>query len=287
MNRAIICGTGILAVALSAIAQPPPPSAPTPPPARPMRVYAYTPGGSYLGVGVREIDSARVKELNLKQELGVELTQLEPGGPAEKAGMKVGDVIVEFNGQKIDGTEQFVRMVRETPPGRQVKLGVLRKGASQTLTATIGQKKELEPRARVAPRIEMPEMTMPMPMPDIPMANMTWRTGMLGVEVEGLGPQLAEYFGVKEGVLVRSVVKDSPAQKAGLKAGDVILKVDENKITNPRELTSSLRMVKGKRRTYSVRLMREHRETSLDVTIDEDHSEWVPNARTITSPQEE
>src|SRR6266498_480139 len=75
--------------------------------------------GSYLGIGVADIDTERAKALNLKEERGAEVTSVDPEGPAGKAGLKEGDVVLEYNGQRVEGTEQFVRMVRETPPGRQ------------------------------------------------------------------------------------------------------------------------------------------------------------------------
>ncbi|OYW07783.1 MAG: hypothetical protein B7X34_10205, partial [Acidobacteriia bacterium 12-62-4] len=102
------------------------------------RILAAVSPGSYLGVGVREIDQARAKELRLAEEAGVEVTQVDEESPASKAGLKVGDVVLEYNGQRVEGSEQFVRMVRETPVGRTAKLKVSRGGNSQTLSASIG-----------------------------------------------------------------------------------------------------------------------------------------------------
>ena len=79
-------------------------------------------GGTYLGVNLAEIDANRAKELKLKEDYGVEITRVEENSPAEKAGVKAGDVVLEYNGQRVEGMEQFGRMVRETPPGREVKL---------------------------------------------------------------------------------------------------------------------------------------------------------------------
>ncbi|MGA2214797.1 MAG: PDZ domain-containing protein, partial [Bryobacteraceae bacterium] len=94
-------------------------------------------GGTYLGVSLAEIDANRAKELKLKEDYGVEITRVEEGSPAEKAGVKPGDVVQEYNGQRVEGMEQFGRMVRETPSGREVKLTISRDGASQTLTAML------------------------------------------------------------------------------------------------------------------------------------------------------
>src|SRR5205823_12074314 len=94
----------------------------------------------FLGVGVTEIDSERAKALNLREERGVEVKKVDEDSPAAKAGVKDGDVVLEYNGQRVEGIEQFLRFVRETPVGRQVKLLISRGGATQTLTATIGSR---------------------------------------------------------------------------------------------------------------------------------------------------
>ena len=96
----------------------------------------------YLGIGGLDISSGRAKALNLKEERGVEVSSLAEDGPAAKAGIKQGDVVLEFNGQPVEGTAQFQRLVRETPVGRQVRIKVWRSGAAQTLTATVGENKQ-------------------------------------------------------------------------------------------------------------------------------------------------
>ena len=92
-------------------------------------------GGSFLGVAVIEVTAERAKALKLGEERGVEITKVDDDSPASKAGLKVGDVVLEYQGQRVEGTEQFIRMVRETPSGRNAKLAVSRNGAVQTLMA--------------------------------------------------------------------------------------------------------------------------------------------------------
>ncbi|MFB3776155.1 MAG: PDZ domain-containing protein [Bryobacteraceae bacterium] len=233
---------------------------------------------SYLGVGVAEINAERAKALKLKEERGVEITRVEEDSPAAKAGLKVGDVVLEYNGQRLEGTEQFVRMVRETPEGRQARLLVSRDGSTQTVTAVIGVRKGSfnfgQPYFDAEQlRDDMDKLRLKIqPMPDIPSANMLWRSGMLGIEAESVSSQLAEFFGVKEGVLVRSVSKDSAAEKAGLKAGDVILKIDETKVTSPREITRAIRDLKSKT-TFPIALVRNHKEMTVTVTLASEKSE--------------
>ena len=259
-----------------------PPQPPPPPPALADEIRGAVRlalGGSFLGVGVAEVDTERAKALKLKEERGVEITNIEDDSPASKAGLQKGDVVLEYNGQRVEGTEQFVRLVRETPPGRQVRLLISRGGATQTVTATVGARKGARmPRSFVMPRFEIPDVHVQVP--DVPRAMMSWRSAMLGVEAESVDSQLAEYFGVKEGVLVRSVTKGSAAEKAGLKAGDVITKVDTAKVDSPREITTAIRSRQGT--TFPVTLMRERKEMTLNVTLEESRSDRGPRPRPRT-----
>ena len=276
-NLQIIATFGLLTGFAIAQPSPVPPVQPVPPV---MDMRAFSMGslgkGSYLGLNVKEIDANRAKELKLREENGVEITQVEDDAPAGKAGLKVGDVVVEFNGQRVEGTEQFVRMVRETPVGRQVKLGVNRQGTAMTMSATIAQRSSkmtgmTAPAARKLAedmKREGEKMRDEMMM-NMPRAYMGWSNGQLGVESESLSDQLASYFGVKEGVLVRSVKKSSAAEKAGLKAGDVIVKVDSTKVATPKEIATQLRVSRSKK-VIPVQLLRDHKEMSIDVTFPED-----------------
>lgn len=237
-------------------------------------------GASFLGVGVADIDAERSKVLKLKEERGVEVTRVEPDSPAEKAGLKVGDAVLEYNGERVEGTEQFVRLVRETPAGRTARMLISRDGATQTLNATIGARKAMTmpgfgEQFRVMPRMEIPEVQIP----DVPRPNMSWRSARLGIDAESVDSQLAEFFGVKEGVLVRSVMSDSAAAKAGIRAGDVIVKIDSSKVTSPREITSLLRGLTD-RKSVPVTLVRERREMTVNVSLEDTRQNQRERPRT-------
>lgn len=237
-------------------------------------------GSSYLGVGVVEVTSDRAKELHLKEDRGVEVRCVDADSPAAKAGLKEADVVLEYNGQRVEGGEQFMRLVRETPPGRPVSLLVLRNGANQTLTATIGQRQagimtlDMEGDGPLMSMPGMPVMPAMPVIPDMPRAFTTWRSPTLGIESESLNPQLAEYFGVKEGVLVRLVMHDSAAEKAGFKAGDVIVKVEGQKVTTPKEISSILQSSRSKK-TLAITVLRRQKEVVVNVTLEE-RSSWNP-----------
>jgi serine protease Do len=230
-----------------------------------------TGSGSYLGVGVADINAERVKALKLKEERGVEVTRVEDNSPATKAGLKVGDVVLDYNGQRVEGTAQFQRMVRETPADRQVRLLISRDGATQTVTAAIGQRNAnvlgMYADSYKSQMDRLQQNLGQLKIPDTPRALMSWRSGALGVEAEALSDQLAAYFGVKEGVLVRSVAKDSAAEKAGIKTGDVITKVGETKVTTPSEVTQTIRGLQDKK-TFPVTVVRDRKETTLSVTLE-------------------
>ena len=276
-----------------AMAQSPPPAPVAPPPATmaaPARLiqFAAAGGGSYLGIGVQDVDTGRARELKLKEERGVEVTAVEADSPAAKAGLRKGDVVLEMSGQRVEGVEQFVRMVRETPVGRDVRLSVSRGGEAQTLVAKVAQRKSWTingERGTMVPAIPMPSPGPP-PMPpmpalgrmDLPRPYISWRNGALGIEAEALRGGLAEFFGVKQGVLVRSVTKGSPAEKAGLRAGDVIVRVNDKPVASPSDVAAVAALAtgatgareRGDRKTLNLVIMREKKEQAVAVTLEDD-----------------
>jgi serine protease Do len=232
----------------------------------------------YLGVSAQDINSDRAKALKLKEERGVEVTNVEADSAADKAGLKVGDVVLEFNGQNVEGWEHLKRLVRETPIHREIKIGVWRNGAEQTLTASMGSRRGMQmdfgdgnivvPMQPSQPTSPMPPMPS-MPQLDIPQFRTLMGTSTLGIMGEALGQesQLAEFFGVKEGVLVRSVTKGSAADKAGMKAGDVITKIDDTAISSPQEISRTLRNARSKG-TVNATVVRNKKEMTLSVTLE-------------------
>jgi serine protease Do len=271
MHRITFVLAALLVAGNAALAQPDPPAPPAPPRSPRVRVAVSGSPTSFLGVGVTDVDAERAKALNLKEEHGVEVTSVDADSPASKAGVKVSDVVLEYNGQRVEGIEQFLRLVRETPVGRQVKLLISRGGANQTLTATTGSRSARDfVWSGDELRFRMPEVHIP----DMPRMLTMWQSRVLGVESESLNSQLGEFFGAKEGVLVRAVIKGSAAEKAGLKAGDVITKIGARKVTSPNDVSSALRSLSSTK-GFPVTIVRERKETTVSVTIEDKSSERI------------
>ncbi|MGI9070202.1 MAG: PDZ domain-containing protein [Bryobacteraceae bacterium] len=233
-------------------------------------------GGSYLGVSLADVDADRAKILKLEEPRGVEIIKVEEGSPAEKAGIKPGDVLLSYNGENILGAQQLGRLVRETPERRKVKVQLWRDGRTQTLTVITESRgshdfdMDTELRRLYVPgqeetfnRLRARLLNMA---PEIPNPMLMWSIPALGIECEPVDSQLAEYFGVNRGMLVRSVAKGSPAEKVGLKAGDVLTSIGGRAITNSHDIAGFLRMQRQPGTPTSVVVVREHKQLTLKLT---------------------
>ncbi|OFW11893.1 MAG: hypothetical protein A3H96_25910 [Acidobacteria bacterium RIFCSPLOWO2_02_FULL_67_36] len=214
-------------------------------------------GTAQIGVTIRDAEPADVK--GKESAAGAVIENVSADGPAEKAGIRKGDVVVEFDGERVRSARQFSRLVQETVPGRTVQAVLMRDSQRTTVSVTprendgfaffgdrvrllgdIGRDFTIDmpaipvpptPPARPAP----PSPPTPRALPDI--QSFIWRSGTaLGVTVTDVSTQLAEYFGVKDGVLVTSVAEGSAAAKAGVKAGDVITAINGATVTDSSDL---------------------------------------------------
>lgn len=228
--------------------------------------YFYSAGRSYLGVDIQDVTKDRVSALKLKEERGVEITMVDADAPAGKAGLREHDVILQFNDTAVDSEEQLRRLIRETPPGRTVTLGISRDGAPMQISVQLAEHSKVV--AQSIPRIVVPRTReFPRNSMDFPFQIQTY-SSVLGAQTENLTRQLGEYFGVKngEGILVRSVEKGSAAEKAGLKAGDVIIRADNEKLTDRSDLSHILRNHRGGGPLNLV-VMRDKHEQTITVTL--------------------
>jgi serine protease Do len=202
-------------------------------------------GDSRIGVEVRDSDAK-------DSTGGVVVEDVESDSPAEKGGLKRGDTIVEFDGERVRSVAQFRRLVQETPVGRTVRAVATRDNQRVTVSVTPerrrgmfdGEIARLVPPAAPAPPPTPPPFARPYIArsgPGFEVFSLRSSERRLGIMTESLTDQLSDYFGVKGGVLVRAVTRDSPAAKAGVKAGDVIVSVNGHHVGEPSDITEELR----------------------------------------------
>jgi serine protease Do len=222
----------------------------------------------WLGVEIAEVTAEKAKELNLPSIRGVLISEVEAESPAAKAGLKANDVVVGYDGQNVEGTLQFRRMVRETPPGRSIPLDVWRSGKSEKLSIEVGNRAHVMGRGMKELKsfvVEMPSMDLGAVMPRFEFGI----TPQLGISAEDISGQLGTYFSAPDGdgVLVREVRPGTPAEKAGLKAGDIIFKVDDQPVKTVNQLRERLR---GKReqKTVALGIVRKGSPMSVNVEIE-------------------
>ena len=225
--------------------------------------------GGFLGLQLRDVGQEDVAALKLPAERGAVVEKVIPESPAAEAGLKERDVIVEFDGEMIHSAAQLTRLVRETPVGRGVNLAVLRDGQRKSFTVKPREQKEPHALMRRFPDGPMniePWVNLDR-MPRV-ITSIIGQSGRLGIQGQTLTEQLAEYLKVpqKSGVLVAGVSEGSPAQKAGLKAGDVIVAANGKPIAETQQLQDVLR----DRNQTSVRLdcIRNGQKLSFTVTLE-------------------
>jgi serine protease Do len=237
-------------------------------------------GSSWLGVELHEVTGDNAKELKLPAERGVVIGTVVPDSPAAKAGLKENDVITEINGQRVEGAAQFRRIIREIPAGRTAQLAIWREGRAQTVSVTLGESEDRRHSFKVfAPPAPGAPGNFTFSMPEIPMVppmewNGAWMAGQprLGIDAEDLNGQLGTFFGAPdgEGILVREVNPGSAAEKAGVKAGDVITSVNGERVRTVgdlREKIAAKHEAKDKGQTVKLGVLRNRSEVSLTVEL--------------------
>jgi serine protease Do len=249
----------------------------TDPETQQITVFDGDEGPSWLGVETHEVTAENAKELKLPAERGVVVAGVTKDSPAAKAGLKERDVITEVNGQRVEGSAQFRRMIHEIPAGRAAQLTVWRDGRAQTLSATLGKAEELHNRWMGATpgsfAFRMPEVDIP----EMPPMDLGGEMGMLaggrprlGIDAEDIGGQLGSFFGAPdgEGILVRNVNSGSPAEKAGLRAGDVITSFNGERVRSLGDLRQKLSS-QNEAKTAKIGVLRNKSEISLTVELPE------------------
>jgi len=268
-----------------------------------MRAFEFIGRGAQIGVTVKDIESDDAKAASS----GVLVDEVQADSPAEKAGIKTGDTILEFDGERVRSVRQFSRLVQETPTGRKVQAVLSRNGQHVTVSvaperssgALWGDDSGVErwddearswayrmpepPAPPSGPAPPAPPRAPRPPAKEFPAIpgfdfEMFGRGGRLGVSIESLTPQLEEYFGVKDGVLVRSVNEGSPGAKAGLRAGDVITTVNGSTVSDPSDLSHAINRLDAGAE-FSMEIVRDKKPQTIKGKIEEKQER--PRSRTI------
>jgi serine protease Do len=239
--------------------------------------------GSEIGVSVRDLGSDEIAKAQLAQPGGVLIEEVRESSPASRAGLMNGDIVVDFDGERVRGVAHFARLVRETPAGRAVKSTIVRNGsrrefeitpqAGEQLTRALPDVEQLERRLRALP--ELRNLQLPDDLDPTPDLQVTPR-GQIGIVLAPLTEQLASYFGVKTGVLVRTVTNGSAAAQAGMKAGDVITAVNGRTVRSVGDVTRVVRSAKPGS-ALDMRVSRDKKEITIKVIV----PELITEPRTI------
>lgn len=211
----------------------------------------------WLGVTIQSVTEKIQKREKLSSDEGAYIADISDDSPADSIGLKRGDVIVSFGGKAVYEPDDLSRFVSRTMPGTKVEVVYYRDGAKKTASVVIGK----QPRSRVP--------SFAFAMPSFPKIEVLMGGAALGITARSLNEQLAAYFGApnNEGVLVEEVEKGKAGDKAGLAAGDVIIRVGKRTVSEVDDISKELRKLeegdkvevevirKGTKKTVSVEIL--------------------------------
>jgi serine protease Do len=233
------------------------------------RVIVRSFGSASIGVSIRDVTGEDALKAKMAQPSGVYVESIVEGSPAAKAGLQAGDIVVDFDGERVRSASHFSRLVQESVPNRQVSTVVVRGTSKQTLSVvpengafnvlSNDTRRRLQDLQTQLPR------DLNLRLDDAFRRGALANSRTLGVTVSSLSDQLANHFGVKQGVLVSSVANDSPAAAAGLRAGDVITAVNGQNVSSSADMTRALRETSGD--SVDIAVTRDRKALSLKATL--------------------
>lgn len=232
----------------------------------------------YLGVLVSDVDNENAGKLRLKEARGAMITLIDHDAPAGQNGLRVNDVVLSVNGQNVENSDQFGRILKEIPAGRKITMIISRDGAQQTVTVQLVDRKTMEQDVWNKMNRGDGFAAPPTGMGILPNGgdgvsgmhmSLFGSTLKVGAMVEALTPQMADYLGVQNGVMIKQVAHKSEAAAAGLKAFDVVLKVGNEPIKTTADWDRALRSNEG--RQVQVTILRERKQQTVNLQVDSKH----------------
>ncbi|MGD0737791.1 MAG: PDZ domain-containing protein [Terracidiphilus sp.] len=245
----------------------------------PMILFSSSPQG-YLGVDFVDVDQEKAQTLKLKEVRGAVITLIDHDAPAGQIGLRVNDVVIQLNGQNVEGAEQLKRMLKEIPPGHKVSIEISRDGNVQTMAVELVDHRVLGHEIWNKIGNGGDEFASPSTLgmltgtgdasaPSVFRMPLFGSTLNVGALVEPLTSQMAEYLGVPNGLMIKQVARKSEAAAAGLKAFDVILKVGTDAISTSADWERALHANTGK--PVQVTILRDRKQQTLTLQVDSKH----------------
>ncbi len=243
-------------------------------------VFTTSFDGSYLGVQTKDVSKENMAQFGLNEVRGVVIEKVLDNSPAANAGLLNGDVIIRFNGEEITSVRKLTRLIGEVAPDHKATVTVLRNGAERSFDVTMGKRdlpqffdgnyrmENLPPMPRIPAVPALPRGEFPV-LKDGDAQGFFWSAGanrQIGISVTSLTKQLGDYFGAAEGkgLLINSVRENSPAAKAGLRAGDIIVEVEGKEVNNNLELIRTIN--EKKEGNVNLVIIRDRNRQTISVT---------------------
>jgi serine protease Do len=225
-----------------------------------------------IGVAIRDVTSDDAAKAKQGQPSGVYIESVREGRPAAKAGIQTGDIVIDFDGERVRSASHFTRLVQESVPNREITAVVIRGTSKQNLKISPDAGGELNILSNKGRR-QLQDFQLNLPRSDFNFNrnNDALRRALpangasLGVTVSPLSDQLASYFGVKQGVLVSAVTTGSPAAGAGVRAGDVMTAINGQSVADSGDVTRALRQGSGE--SVEISVTRDKKSLSLKATL--------------------
>ncbi len=273
----------LLAAGIALAQQPATPATPPEPVTTPEAFGAFSffvDGGGFLGVYTEDISKDNLSQYGLREARGVGITEVVKDSPAERAGLKKGDVITRFDNEEVTSARKLNRLVSEVAPDHKVNITLSRGGNDQSVAVTIGKR---EAAARSVGKMTLPRGGDFPRLENFPEEALVFSLGnsrRIGVGTTPLTKQLADYFGVADGkgVLITSVGENSPAARAGIKAGDVITSINGEKVEGSGDLSRAIN--KQKEGDIILTVVRDKNQRTIRVTPEKSESELLRTGRT-------